>query len=189
MKEVRETMLTVGKIAEKYGLSRTALLYYDKLGLVSPSARGENGYRFYNEADEARLGQVLIYRGVGVPLQNITGLIAGGDDKVHALLLRRLSELGEELVAVRNRQLAVIGMIAENQKTRGALDHNALTRVLRGAGIDPAGAKALHQNLESSSPEAHRAFLAALGFKKPEIREIQRRYAAKGELDHEKGEV
>lgn len=37
----RITMLTVGKIAEKYGVSRTALLYCDRLGLVSPSARGK----------------------------------------------------------------------------------------------------------------------------------------------------
>lgn len=51
-------MLTVGKNAEKYGVSRTALLYCDRLGLVSPSARGENGYRLCDAEDEARLAGV-----------------------------------------------------------------------------------------------------------------------------------
>ncbi len=38
-------MLTVGKLAEDFGLSRSTLLYYDRIGLLQPAARTEKGYR------------------------------------------------------------------------------------------------------------------------------------------------
>ncbi len=66
-------------------------------GWAGVSVRGENGYRLYGEEDEARLRQVLLYRGVGVPLQKMPGLMRGEDDAVHAILLRRLYEVGSAL--------------------------------------------------------------------------------------------
>lgn len=181
-------MLTAGKLASKYGISRTALLYYDRLGLLCPSVRGDNGYRLYGEDDEARLKQVLLYRGVGVPLQKMPGLMRGEDDAVHAILLRRLYELGEELAAIKARQLALIGMIAACREGRDAPDGETLTGLLDGAGIGQEQSRALHKNLEQSSPEAHLRFLEALGFQEGEIQKIRARYAGgRGTEVHEDG--
>ncbi len=171
-------MLTAGKLASKYGISRTALLYYDRLGLVCPSVRGGNGYRMYGEEDEARLRQVLLYRSVGVPLQKMPDLMRGEDDAVHAILLRRLYELGEELQAIKARQLALIGMIAANREGREAPNHEALAGLLDDAGIGQEQSRVLHRDLEQFSPEAHLRFLEALGFQEREIREIRARYVS-----------
>ncbi len=47
-------MLSIGKIAKKFRLSRSTMLYYDSIKLLSPSKIGENNYRFYSEEDEKR---------------------------------------------------------------------------------------------------------------------------------------
>jgi DNA-binding transcriptional MerR regulator len=173
--------LTIGKLASKYGISRTALLYYDKLGLVSPTDRGVNGYRFYTEEDQQRLRQVLLYRDIGVPLDSIQGLLTGENDTVHAILLRRLYDLSEELAVIKTNQLTLIGMIADNLRCSEALDDKELERILLSAGVDRRQAQELHCNLEHSAPEAHQRFLQALGFGDQEIVEIRERFASSKE--------
>src|SRR6185503_19923577 len=41
---------SVSRLARRFGLSRTALLYYDRLGLLSPSERSAAGDRLYGAA-------------------------------------------------------------------------------------------------------------------------------------------
>ncbi|HPW52681.1 MAG TPA: MerR family DNA-binding transcriptional regulator, partial [Spirochaetota bacterium] len=41
-------MYTIGKLAKKYGISRSAILYYDSEGLLKPDQRLSNGYRLYS---------------------------------------------------------------------------------------------------------------------------------------------
>lgn len=55
----------VGQLAASTGLTVRALHHYDHLGLVRPSARTASGYRLYEEADVARLYQVLALRQLG----------------------------------------------------------------------------------------------------------------------------
>ncbi|MBC7209280.1 MAG: MerR family transcriptional regulator, partial [Pseudomonas sp.] len=47
-------MYRISELAAKVGLSRSTLLYYEKLGLVS-SRRQANGYRTYGEQDLQQL--------------------------------------------------------------------------------------------------------------------------------------
>lgn len=177
--------LTTGRTAEKFGISRTALLYYDKLGLVSPTARAANGYRLYGEEDQQRLRQVLLYRDIGVPLEQMPALLAGEHDAVHAILFGRLYALNEELAAIKAKQMAVIGLMADHLHRGEALDEQALGSLLRGAGMDREQARALHRGLEQTSPQAHERFLQALGFGPEEIAEIRARYAPAGGDGHE----
>lgn len=41
-------MWTVSKLASRAGLSRTALLYYESIGLMRAPARSQGNYRFYD---------------------------------------------------------------------------------------------------------------------------------------------
>lgn len=99
--------LTAGKAARMFGLSRTALLYYDEIGLVKPSQRSAAGYRLYDETDLERLRRVVLYREAGIPLEDIAGILYGLGNKIETVLLKRLEELNGELAAVRKRQAAV----------------------------------------------------------------------------------
>ena len=47
--------LTVGQVAESFGVTVRTLHHYDAEGLVVPSARTHAGYRLYTDADLARL--------------------------------------------------------------------------------------------------------------------------------------
>lgn len=76
-------MFTVGELARLTGVTVRALHHYDELGLVVPSERTAAGYRLYAHADVRRLQQVLLFKELGVPLEDIPAAIAGGDLQRH----------------------------------------------------------------------------------------------------------
>lgn len=81
---------TVGKVAEMSGLTVRTLHHYDDIGLLSPSERGDNGYRRYTDADVERLRRILVYRELGLSLDDI-GLIVDSDgDPAETLLAERV---------------------------------------------------------------------------------------------------
>ena len=52
-------MLTISQLARRFGLSRSTLLYYDSIGLLSPSARSDANYRLYSRNDIERMERVI----------------------------------------------------------------------------------------------------------------------------------
>src|SRR5258708_37743036 len=66
---------TVGAVAALTGVSVRTLHHYDHIGLVVPSVRTPAGYRGYTDADIQRLHLVLVYRSVGMPLDEIRALL------------------------------------------------------------------------------------------------------------------
>ncbi|WP_426321070.1 MerR family transcriptional regulator [Pseudoduganella sp. R-43] len=93
-------MFTVKQLSDITGVTGRTLRYYDSIGLLKPSRIGDNGYRYYNEADLLRLQQVLFYREMDVPLAAICDIMSQpGFDVLAALqshkqaLAGRLQEL------------------------------------------------------------------------------------------------
>jgi len=93
-------MYTVKQLSDMTGVTGRTLRYYDSIGLLKPSRIGNNGYRYYNEADLLRLQQVLFYREMDVPLGAICDIMSQpGFDVLAALqshkqaLASRLQEL------------------------------------------------------------------------------------------------
>jgi DNA-binding transcriptional MerR regulator len=78
--------MNVGALARRFRLARSTLLYYDRLGLLRPSARKANGYRDYSEADGRRLEHIALYRRAGLPLREIRALLDGPRTRVAAVL-------------------------------------------------------------------------------------------------------
>jgi MerR family transcriptional regulator, thiopeptide resistance regulator len=66
---------TVGELAKLTGITVRTLHHYDQIGLVQPSDRSDAGYRLYGQADVLRLQQVLLYRELGLPLDQIAGVL------------------------------------------------------------------------------------------------------------------
>ncbi|GAA1507348.1 MerR family transcriptional regulator [Streptomyces albidochromogenes] len=98
---------SVGQVAGLAGVTVRTLHHYDGIGLLSPSARSHAGHRRYDDADLDRLQQILFYRELGFPLDEVAALL---DDpradprehlrRQHALLSGRIARLQEMAAAV-----------------------------------------------------------------------------------------
>ena len=92
---------TVSQLAKMAGVSVRMLHHYDHLGLLTPSARTAAGYRLYEEQDLLRLQQILFFKELDLPLNQIRDIL--GDpafDQVQALKShRRLLEKRTERLA------------------------------------------------------------------------------------------
>ena len=116
---------TVGAVAALTGVSVRTLHHYDHIGLVVPSVRTPAGYRGYTDADIERLHLVLVYRSVGIPLEEIRALLDDpGADVVehlrrqHQLLLEQADRLQHTIKAVEelmNAHRSGIQLTAEEQ--------------------------------------------------------------------------
>ena len=63
--------MTVGEVAKKMGTTVRTLQYYDKEGLLSPSAESEGGRRLYTDKDLVTLHQILSLKSLGFSLDDI----------------------------------------------------------------------------------------------------------------------
>ena len=61
----------IKELAELSGVSARTLRYYDQIGLLKADRQAENGYRLYGEQQVDRLQQILFYRRLGMPLEEI----------------------------------------------------------------------------------------------------------------------
>jgi DNA-binding transcriptional MerR regulator len=97
---------TVGAVADLTGASVRTLHHYDHIGLVVPSVRTPAGYRGYTDADIERLHLVLVYRSVGLQLDEIRRVLDDDIDvlerlqRQHALLLEQADRLQHTIKAV-----------------------------------------------------------------------------------------
>jgi DNA-binding transcriptional MerR regulator len=83
-------LYTIKQIADMAGVSRRTLHFYDEKGLLKPSRVGNNGYRYYDEDSLLRLQQIMLYREMGLELQQIKIILEDPDfDMVSVLQVHR----------------------------------------------------------------------------------------------------
>lgn len=70
-----EGLLSIGELAKFARVTRTALLHYDHLGLVSSVERGNNNYRYYSYHQIVSTNLIMTLRELGVPLKDIVGVL------------------------------------------------------------------------------------------------------------------
>ncbi|MEX0901856.1 MAG: MerR family transcriptional regulator [Pseudohongiellaceae bacterium] len=66
---------SIGDLARLAGISIRTLRHYDAIGLLKPSHRGDNSYRYYTEDDSKQLFDILFYRALGFALSEIGELL------------------------------------------------------------------------------------------------------------------
>jgi DNA-binding transcriptional MerR regulator len=171
-------MRSIGEVSKRFGLSRSTLLYYDRLNLVRPTYRTSAGYRMYSAEDAARLKRICRYREAGLPLAEIGRLLVEGGrprSAVRQALHRRLTELNHEIAALRRQQQVVLRLLPANGQDRQA---RAMTKekwiaLLRSIGMSREEMGHWHAAFERQSPMAHQDFLESLGIPEAEIRRIR----------------
>ena len=108
MKKYLENYFTTGELAKACHVLRKTLLYYDKLGLITPEVIMDNGYRYYKRAQLFLLELVITLRNLDIPLTTIQKYLANRSLANYQKLLtqqqnniheeiQRLQELSEKL--------------------------------------------------------------------------------------------
>ncbi len=149
-------MYRISELAEKVGLSRTALLYYEKQKLIQGS-RLSNGYRVYSDKDIQRVKLIQQLQSGGLTLQECKTCLEAKIDR--SLLQSRLAALDEE--------------IAHKQKSRQLL----------AAMLGETGMHSWHQSIDKVAPDAHMEWLIKQGFNEKEA--LRLRWLSKDMNEHE----
>ncbi|AJC20968.1 MerR family transcriptional regulator [Pandoraea pulmonicola] len=90
-------LLKVGELAKRSGLTVRTLHHYDTLGLLTPSARSDAGYRLYDRSDIARLHQIQALRRFGMSLTDIGQWLANRDVPLDTLIARQIDMLTRQI--------------------------------------------------------------------------------------------
>lgn len=94
-------MMTVSEVARISGVSVRALHHYDEIGLLRPSQRSGAGYRLYSAGDLERLQQILFFRALEVPLNEVARIMTDPDYDVGATLRSQREMLVAKVTHVR----------------------------------------------------------------------------------------
>lgn len=86
---------TVQQLANLAGVSVRTLHYYDEIELLKPARVERNGYRYYEEAELLKLQQILFFRELDFPLEDIQRILSSSSFDMRAALRdqRKLIEL------------------------------------------------------------------------------------------------
>jgi DNA-binding transcriptional MerR regulator len=112
-----EGLLSIGELAKFARVTRTALLHYDHLGLVSSVERGDNNYRYYSYHQIASTNLIMTLRDLGLPLKDIVGVLNHRTpESIIALFSeqsKRISCNVEKVLASQKLLLTLKGIIEE----------------------------------------------------------------------------
>lgn len=114
---------TVRQLSTLAGISTRTLHYYDEIGLLKPETVGANRYRYYGDDSVQRLQQILFYRELDLPLENIKQIMGRRDfDALKALeshrrvLGQRVERLKALIQTVEDTILNLKGQKAMNKE-------------------------------------------------------------------------
>jgi DNA-binding transcriptional MerR regulator len=174
-------MYTIGKLASKFDLSRSTLLYYDSIGLLQASARTESEYRQYSEDDVRRLEQICRYRRTGLSLTEIKRVLDSPETNLTQVLEKRLDELNEEITRLRNQQRFILGILKSDQHYRhvDVMNVDTWISLLMASGFSEEDMIQWHAEFEKLSPEKHKKFLEFLCIPDEDIEQIRSRTRAR----------
>lgn len=141
--------MRIGQLADAVGINPRTIRFYEDIGLLPEPQRLPSGYRDYTEEDRARLIFVRTAQRLGLPLADITEIMAFKErgeapcGYVRSVLARQLSELDErilELVALRE-QLRALQAIADELPAPGdcycsVIEHAATLEATAEKGLD-----------------------------------------------------
>jgi DNA-binding transcriptional MerR regulator len=89
--------LKVGELARRSGLTVRTLHHFDQIGLLTPSARSESGYRLYGRDDVARLHCIQALRYLGLPLKQVASMLAGDGEAMPEIVSRQMRALDHQI--------------------------------------------------------------------------------------------
>lgn len=168
-------MYTIGQVAKRFSLSRSTLLYYDSIGLLTPSGRSSANYRIYSDADILRMEKIALFREAGLPLESIATVLKLKNNEVSSVLETQLHRINKDISSLRHQQGVIIQILkSESAHMRSRMiTKEHWVSLLKATGLDEDDMTRWHNEFERMSPEAHQDFLESLGIDEEEIKLIR----------------
>jgi len=166
---------SISQLARSFGLSRSTLLYYDRIGLLCASERTAAGYRVYTQHEFHRLERICIFRSAGLSLEDVRRLLSSSAEPSVKILENRMQALEGQILSLRRQQQAIIAMLKKmtNGSFKPIVDKEMWVNMMETAGMDESSMALWHSEFERLAPKAHQEFLMSLGIPKNEVRKIQ----------------
>lgn len=122
--------MKIHEFAERAGVTVKTLLYYDKIGLLTPSKNDGTGYRIYREEDFIKLQQIITLKFIGLSLDEIKNVLSEAEEN-----LKDMISIQKEALEKKKKHIeAVITVFekAENQiKKSGFLEVDKLIDIIK----------------------------------------------------------
>jgi len=131
--------LRIESVAQRTGLTKRTIRYYEEIGLLSPSGRSEGGYRLFSEADVARLERITALKdSAGLTLAEVAELLdaesvrerireryRASDDPAEkrAALADSRAVLTRQLALIERKRAALDGLAADYQERLDRIAH------------------------------------------------------------------
>ncbi|CEI73557.1 MULTISPECIES: MerR family transcriptional regulator [Romboutsia] len=91
-------IFTIGQVAKMYNISHDTLRYYDKIDLLKPSLKKDNGYRYYTIREIELLEIILVAKQLEIPIKDIKDIIKKEDESSYIELFKNHKKLLEEKI-------------------------------------------------------------------------------------------
>lgn len=135
-------MKTVKDVSEITGVSIRTLRYYDKIGLLKPTELTDAGYRLYDRKALERLQEIMFFKELEMPLEDIKKIMDNPNYDREQVLLTQKTLLEQK----RNRLNGIIELISDVMKGVNTMNFEAFN--------DEEVQKILDHTLECMSKES-----------------------------------
>ena len=109
-------MKTVKEVSKLTGISVRTLHYYDEIGLFRPTEVKETGYRFYDDKAIDKLGQILVFRELDLPLADIKLIMDNPDLDRNTVLAKQREMLCLKSQRIERNIASIDEMLKGDQK-------------------------------------------------------------------------
>ena len=173
-------MKTVKDMSEISGVSIRTLRYYDEIGLLKPTELSNAGYRLYDSKALERLQEIMFFKELEIPLENIKKIMDSPNyDKEQALLTQK-----NLLEQKRNRLNGIIELISDVMKGVNTMSFKAFSNEEIQEILDHMlgcmSKESLKQQIQKyGSEEKYREYLAAGFSNEQAIADVFKWYGSK----------
>lgn len=109
-------LFTIGQVTRMYHLQHDTLRYYDKIGLLKPTLKKDNGYRYYTIRDLELLEFILLSRQLDIPIKRLKDILVQGDIAEYTKLfsnheayieekIKKLNELKKDVIRFKQKTI------------------------------------------------------------------------------------
>lgn len=167
--------MTVSTLARRCGISRSTVLYYESIGLLTVATRTAANYRVYDERDLRRLQQIRVYRDAGLELADIRMIVDDRRGGAADVLARRLLALDAQIARLRSHQRAIAQLLPRTGAMRGRemISKDKWVEIMAASGFTEADMRRWHAEFEKSAPDEHQEFLQFLHVPAADIARIR----------------